>query len=61
MNGKCAYNKGDAPQLGGASGDVFSAICGMRIFRFTSSKPSKSALASDEKSIRRPHRLRGVA
>ena len=36
------------------SGDVFSAICGMQISRFTSSKPSKFAFASDEKSIRQP-------
>ena len=41
-------------QLGGASGDVFSAICGMQIPRFTASKPSKFASASDEKSIRQP-------
>ena len=32
----------------------FSAICGMQISRFTSSKPSKFAFASDEKSIRQP-------
>jgi len=36
------------------SGDVFSAICGMQIPRFTASKPSKFAFASDEKSIRQP-------
>ncbi|MDO4828742.1 MAG: hypothetical protein Q4B19_05160, partial [Clostridia bacterium] len=30
------------------------AICGMKIPRFTSSKPSKFSFASDEKSIRRP-------
>ncbi|MFR2084852.1 MAG: hypothetical protein ACLS7A_14110, partial [Christensenellales bacterium] len=34
--------------------DVFSAICGMQIPRFTASKPSKFAFASDEKSIRQP-------
>ena len=45
---------GTTAQFGGASGDVFSAICGMQISRFTSSKPSKFAFASDEKSIRRP-------
>ena len=32
----------------------FSAICGMQIPRFTSSKPSEFAFASDEKSIRQP-------
>ena len=41
-------------QFGGASGDVFSAICIMQISRFTASKPSKFAFASDEKSIRQP-------
>ena len=35
-------------------GDVFSPICGMQIPRFTSSKPSEFAFASDEKSIRQP-------
>ena len=45
---------GTTAQFGGASGDVFSAICGMQIPRFTSSKPSKFAFASDEKSIRQP-------
>jgi len=44
--------KGAAVQFGGASGDVFSAICGMQIPRCTASKPSKFAFASDEKSIR---------
>ena len=47
-------NRGTTAQFGGASGDVFSAICGMQIPRFTSSKPSKFAFASDEKSIRQP-------
>ena len=46
--------KGTTAQFGGASGDVFSAICGMQISRFTSSKPSEFAFASDEKSIRQP-------
>ena len=46
--------KGATAQFSGASGDAFSAICGMQISRFTSSKPSKFAFASDEKSIRRP-------
>ena len=46
--------KGTTAQFSGASGDAFSAICGMQISRFTSSKPSKFAFASDEKSIRRP-------
>jgi len=45
---------GTTAQFGGASGDAFSAICGMQIPRFTSSKPSKFAFASDEKSIRQP-------
>ena len=48
------YNKGTTAQFGGASGDVFSAICIMQISRFTASKPSKFAFASDEKSIRQP-------
>jgi len=52
--GKSPYNEGTTAQFGGASGDVFSAICGMQIPRFTSSKPSKFAFASDEKSIRQP-------
>ena len=47
-------NLGTTAQLGGASADVFSAICGMQISRFTASKPSKFAFASDEKSIRQP-------
>ena len=45
---------GTTAQFGGASGDAFSAICGMQISRFTSSKPSKFAFASDEKSIHQP-------
>ena len=45
---------GTTAQFGGASGDVFSAICVMQISRFTASKPSKFAFASDEKSIRQP-------
>ncbi|MCI5932834.1 MAG: hypothetical protein MRZ51_06455, partial [Faecalibacterium sp.] len=45
---------GTTAQFGGASGDVFSAICIMQISRFTASKPSKFAFASDEKSIRQP-------
>ena len=47
-------NLGTTAQLGGASADVFSAICGMQISRFTASKPSEFAFASDEKSIRQP-------
>ena len=47
-------NLGTTAQLGGAPADVFSAICGMQISRFTASKPSKFAFASDEKSIRQP-------
>ena len=46
--------KDTTAQFGGASGDVFSAICGMQIPRFTASKPSEFAFASDEKSIRQP-------
>ena len=46
--------KDTTAQFGGASGDVFSAICIMQISRFTASKPSKFAFASDEKSIRQP-------
>ena len=46
--------KDTTAQFGGASGDAFSTICGMQIPRFTSSKPSKFAFASDEKSIRQP-------
>ena len=49
--------EGTTAQFGGASGDVFSAICVMQISRFTSSKPSKFAFASDEKSIRQPTTL----
>ena len=45
---------GTTAQFGGASGDAFSAICGMQIPRFTASKPSEFAFASDEKSIRQP-------
>ena len=45
-------NKGNAAQFVGSVGDAFSAICCLQIFRFTSSKPSKSAIASDEKFIR---------
>ncbi len=52
-NGR-AFIKGNTAQFGGASGSVFSAICGMQISRFPSSKPSEFAFASDEKSIRRP-------
>ena len=52
-NGR-AFIKGNTAQFGGASGSVFSVLCGMQIPRFTSSKPSEFAFASDEKSIRRP-------
>ena len=45
---------GATAQFGGASGSVFSVLCGMQIPRFPSSIPSKSAFAADEKSIRRP-------
>ena len=46
--------KDTTAQSGGTSGNVFSAICGMQIPRFTSSKPSEFSFASDEKFIRRP-------
>ena len=45
-------NKGNTAQIAGSVGDAFSAICCLQIFRFTSSKPSKSAIASDAKFIR---------
>ena len=45
-------DKGNTAQFVGSVGDAFSAICCLQIFRFTSSKPSKSAIASDEKFIR---------
>ena len=45
-------SKGNTAQFVGGVGDAFSAICCLQIFRFTSSKPSKSAIASDEKFIR---------
>ena len=43
---------GTTAQFVGSAGDAFSAICCLQNFRFTSSKPSKSAIASDEKFIR---------
>ena len=52
-NGR-AFIKGNTAQFGGASGSVFSVLCGMQIPRLPSSKPSEFAFASDEKSIRRP-------
>ena len=36
----------------GSAGDAFSAICFLQKSRFTSSKPSISAIASDKKCIR---------
>ena len=45
-------NQANTAQFVGSVGDAFSAICCWQIFRFTSSKPSKSAIASDEKCIR---------
>ena len=50
QEGKTAL--GHTAQFVGSVGDAFSAICCLQIFRFTSSKPSKSAIASDEKFIR---------
>ncbi|MBQ8616501.1 MAG: hypothetical protein IJ418_03195 [Clostridia bacterium] len=41
-----------ADRFGGDAGDAFSAICGLQKSRFASSKPSTSAIASDEKFIR---------
>ena len=49
---KMVREKGNTAQFVGSVGDAFSAICCLQIFRFTSSKPSKSAIASDEKFIR---------
>ncbi len=49
---KMVRDKGNTAQFVGSVGDAFSAICCLQIFRFTSSKPSKSAIASDEKFIR---------
>ncbi len=45
------YNMGNTAQFGGASGSVFSVLCGMRIPRLPSGKPSE--FASDEKAVRR--------
>ena len=50
--GLFAESYGNTAQFVGSVGDAFSAICCLQIFRFTSSKPSKSAIASDEKCIR---------
>ena len=52
MQGKQGEGIGNTAQFVGSVGDAFSAICCLQIFRFTSSKPSKSAIASDEKFIR---------
>ena len=50
---RCQWDSyGNTAQFVGSVGDAFSAICCLQIFRFTSSKPSKSAIASDEKFIR---------
>ena len=49
---KCTDIIGNTAQFVGSVGDAFSAICCVQIFRFTSSKPSKSAIASDENFIR---------
>ena len=45
-------NKGTTAQFVGSAGDAFSAICFLQKSRFTSSKPSISAIASDKKCIR---------
>ena len=52
MHGFVNESYGTTAQFVGSAGDAFSAICCLQIFRFTSSKPSKSAIASDEKFIR---------
>ena len=44
--------KGTTAQFVGSAGDAFSAICFLQKSRFTSSKPSISAIASDKKCIR---------
>ncbi|MBR3929643.1 MAG: four helix bundle protein, partial [Clostridia bacterium] len=44
--------KVNADLFGGDAGDAFSAICCSQKSRFTSSKPSIFAIASDEKFIR---------
>ena len=44
--------KGTTAQFFGSAGDAFSAICFLQKSRFTSSKPSISAIASDKKCIR---------
>ena len=55
-------SKGNTAQFVGSVGDAFSAICCLQIFRFTSSKPSKSAIASDENSFASaPTHLCGIA
>ena len=46
------FDYGNTAQFVGSVGDAFFAICCLQIFRFTSSKPSKSAIASDEKCFR---------
>ena len=44
--------KGTTAQFVGSAGDAFSAICFLQKSRFTSSKPSISAIASYKKCIR---------
>ena len=44
--------KGTTAQFVGSAGDAFSATCFLQKSRFTSSKPSISAIASDKKCIR---------
>ena len=44
--------EGTTAQFVGSAGDAFSAICFLQKSRFTSSKPSISAIASDKKCIR---------
>ena len=43
--------KGTTAQFVGSAGGAFSAICFLQKSRFTSSKPSISAIASDKKCI----------
>ena len=52
MHGFVNESYGTTAQFVGSAGDAFSAICCLQTSRFTASKPSKSAIASDEKCIR---------
>jgi len=52
VRGRNSGCKGTTAQFVGSAGDAFSAICFLQKSRFTSSKPSISAIASDKKCIR---------